>query len=681
MKNSKINLNKINHKINLLRREIENHDYLYYVLDSPILSDAAYDSLKRDLIELEKKYPSLIVPSSPTQRVGGKPLDDFKKIKHQLPMLSLKDAFNQNEMLDWEKRIKKLLNSKDKLNEFNYFSELKLDGLAVSLIYQKGIFKQGATRGDGKIGEDITQNLKTISSIPLKLYLKKLDPEQKERVLESRIEIRGEVVILKKDFKLLNQQRKKQGQSLFSNPRNAAAGSLRQKDSKMTAKRKLSFYAYDLVSDLKQKTHQENHQLLQKLGFPITKYSQVSQDLKGVIKLYDRISKIREKLSLEVDGIVIRTNQDNIYSKLGSIGREPRGAIALKFPGIEAITKIKDIIIQVGRTGRLTPVAILEPKKIGGATIQRATLHNQDEIERLDVRIGDTVIIQRAGDVIPDVVKVLKNLRTGKKKKFKIPNKCPACGIKTIQKQGEVDSYCSNKKCFQQQLKKLIHFVSKSGLDIAHLGPRMIEQLYQSGLIKDQADIFNLKQKDLILLERFAEKSTQNIIEAIEKAKKISLSKLLFALGIRHLGRETAVLLANYFNSLEKIKKLRLEDLEKIQDIGPIVAKSVLDWFNNRQNLRLLEKLQNYGIIVICPKKTSKKLKNKTFIFSGSLEKITREQARERVRNLGGNISSSVSKQTDYLVLGSEPGSKYQKAKKIRVKILSENVFLKMTKK
>lgn len=659
-------------RIEKLRREIQRHDYLYYVLDKPEISDAAYDALKRELIALEKQYPEFITPDSPTQRVGGPPLEKFEKVIHKVPMLSLQDAFNEQEIFDWEERIKKLAPN----DKFDYFAELKMDGLAVSLIYKDGIFSQGATRGDGITGEDITQNIKTIKTIPLRLRTEELSKK-----IPKEIEIRGEVFMTKKAFEELNKEQKRKGESLFANPRNAAAGSVRQLDPKITASRKLDFYAYQIVTDLGQKTHQESHQLLKILGFKENPHNQYCKNLKEVIIFHEKVSKIRESLPYEIDGVVVTVNNNSLFEKLGIVGRVPRGSIAYKFPGKEATTKVKNIIIQIGRTGKLTPVAILEPVQVGGVTISRATLHNEDEIRRLGVKIGDTVIIQRAGDVIPDVVSVLKNLRTGKEKEFRMPKKCPVCGSAVYKKEGEVDYYCSNKKCFASQRRQIYHFVSKKAFDIEHLGPKIIDRLIDEGLIRDAADIFTLTQGDIEPLERFAEKSAQNLIEAIEGAKKIPLAKFIYALGIRHVGEETAIDLANYFGSLEKIKKASLEELQNIQDIGPIVGKSIYDWFQKKENIKFLEKLEKYGVKIEAPKmKISKKLVGKTFVLTGELASMTRDEAKEKIRSLGGNVSESVSKKTDFVVVGANPGSKYEKAKQLNIKIIDEKEFLKIVK-
>jgi len=673
----KLSKSEIKERIEKLRKEIQRHDYLYYVLAKPEISDAVYDSLKRELIELEKQFPEFITLDSPTQRVGGMPLKEFQKVKHKIPMLTLQDAFSEKEMRDWLKRMERLLNPSEFKN-LDFFTELKIDGLATSLIYKDGIFKRGATRGDGYTGEDITQNVKTIKCIPLRLRLETLP--KKYRV-PKEIEIRGEIYMTKRAFEELNEEQQKNGEELFANPRNAAAGSVRQLDPKITAKRKLAFFGYDTVSDFGQKTHRENHEIIRTLGIPENSYNKYCKNLEQILKFYEEIAKKREKLPYEIDGIVVNVNDDAIFKKLGFVGRIPRASIAFKFPGIQATTKIKDIVVQVGRTGKLTPVAILEPIGVGGVTVSRATLHNFDWLEKLGVKIGDTVIVQRAGDVIPEVLGTLTFLRTGKEKKFKIPQKCPVCGAKLIRKLGEVDYYCSNRNCFALRRRFLYHFVSKKAFDIVKLGPKIIDRFIEEGLISNTIDIFKIKKEDISSLFRFGEKSAQNIIDSIEKAKKIPLARFIYALGIRHVGEETAVDLANYFGSIEKIKKASLEEIDAIPDIGDIVTKSIYNWFKNKENIKLVEGLIKTGVKIIPPKKIEAKLKGLSFVFTGALKTMTRDEAKEKVRLLGGNVSSSVSKETDYVVCGESPGSKSEKAKKLGVKIISEEEFLKMFKK
>ncbi|OGZ37674.1 MAG: hypothetical protein A3E90_00055 [Candidatus Portnoybacteria bacterium RIFCSPHIGHO2_12_FULL_40_11] len=681
-------------RIDQLRKEIDRQRYLYHVLDKPEISDAALDSLKHELEQIEKQFPELITPDSPTQRVGGKPLDKFKKVRHKTPMLSLEDAFSPEELESWRERIQKLAPDK----KIDYFAELKVDGFAISLVYKNGILSEGSTRGDGKIGEDVSQNLKTISSIPLRIEIhrKLASQEITEKVQalihKGEIEARGEVYMTAKSFEKINQEREKKGEPLYANPRNTAAGSIRQLDSKIAGSRQLNFLAYDIITDLGQKTHKEEHQIAECLGFK-TDNGQYSKNLKEVIDFYEKVKREREKLPYQIDGIVVSVNNNNIFEKLGVVGKAPRGAIAFKFPGKEATTIVENTIVQVGRTGALTPVAFLKPVRLGGTTITRATLHNEDEIKRLDVRIGDTVIIQRAGDVIPDIVKVLKKMRTGHEKKFQMPEKCPVCGAKVIKPAGEAIHRCSNNQCGARQKEQIEHFISKKGFDIVGLGPQIINQLMDEGLVNDSADIFALKEGDLAPLERFAEKSAKNLVEAIEKSKKIPLAKFIYALGIRHVGEETAIMFSqeirntkseirNINDLIKFYNKFSLENLQNIQDIGPVVGQSIYDYFHNRHNLKLLEKLDKANLRIQLPKfqVLSLKFKDKIFVLTGELESMTRDEAKEKIRGLGGDISGSVSKETDFVVVGKEPGGKFDKAKKLGVKIIDEKEFLKIMK-
>ena len=670
---------QIKQRIAKLKKLINYHRYLYHVLDKQEMSDASLDSLKHELNQLEQQYPDLISLDSPTQRIGGQALDKFKKIKHQKRMLSLNDVFSNEDLKAWQERIQKLVPSQ----KLKYFSELKIDGFAIALIYQDGVLIQGATRGDGQVGEEVTQNLKTIDSIPLKLEIhqklsSKIIQDKVEKLLvKGRIEIRGEVYMSKKDFEKINQEREKKGLPLYANPRNTAAGSIRQLDPKIAAKRKLNFLAYGLITNLGQETHHQEHQILQSLGFKISQDKYCS-DLKEVIGFWQEVNQKRKKLPYLIDGVVVGVDDNKVFDKLGIVGKAPRGAIALKFPAKETTTIIEDIVVQIGRTGALTPVAHLKPVRLGGILITRATLHNEDEIKRLDVRIGDTVIIQRAGDVIPDVVKVIKKLRTGQEKKFQMLKRCPACKGEVIRLKGEVVHRCANLKCGSIQRQQIIHFVSKKGFDIEGLGPKIINQLMDQGLISNPADIFSLIQGDLIPLERFADKSASNLIKAIEQSKKISLAKFIHALGIRHVGEETAIALAQYFGSLDKIRKASLKNLLQIEDIGEIVAQSIFEWFNRESNRDLIKKLLDNGIEIAKVKTVKKKLINQTFVLTGEMDKFTREQAKSKIRQLGGNVSSSVSQKTDFVVIGKNPGSKYNRARKLGVKIINEQEFLKI---
>ncbi|HUT96264.1 MAG TPA: NAD-dependent DNA ligase LigA [Candidatus Paceibacterota bacterium] len=654
-------------RIEKLRKEIWKHSYKYHVLDQSDISDAAFDALKNELEELEYKFPDLITPDSPTQRVSGKPLDKFQKFHHSVPMLSFNDAFSKQEMIDWQNRNKKIVKNYDR---GGYYCELKIDGLAIELVYENGILKTGATRGDGMIGENVTQNLRTIASIPLKLFGK----------FPKQLIVRGEVYLKTKEFKRINKELEKKGEKIYANPRNLAAGSIRQLDPKITASRRLDSFAYALITDLGQKKHEDEHKILRELGFKINLHNKFCKDLNEVEKLRNYWEKKRDKLDYEIDGIVVITSDNSAFKKLGAVGKAPRGAIAYKFSAKEATTIIKDVIWQIGRTGVLTPVAVLNPVQIGGATITHATLHNFDEIKRLGVKIGDTVIVGRAGDVIPDIVRPLKNMRTGREKEIRVPHFCPACGSKVVRIQGEVAYKCSDKNCGAILRERIYHFVSRKAFDIAGVGPKIIDRFLDEGLIKDAGDLFFLKEEDMKHLERFAEKSASNIIKSIQSRKEIKLERFLFGLGIPQVGEETAIDLARHYNGLGKIKDSSLEELQRIQDIGPKVAESIYNWFKEKRSLEFLHKLEKADITVVGSKLKikSQKLKNKTFVLTGELEAMTRDEAKEKIRALGGDVSGSVSKNTDFVVIGSEPGSKYTRAEKLGVKIISEKEFLKL---
>ncbi len=669
-------------RIAKLRQVINHNNYLYHVLDTPEINDAAFDSLKHELSKLEEQYPDLITLDSPTQRVSGQALDKFKKVKHKKRMLSLEDIFYQEELEAWQERIQKLVPSQ----KLDYFTELKIDGFAITLIYKNGIFFQGATRGDSRIGEDVTQNLKTIKSIPLKLEIrqsfpnKEIDKKAREFLEKGEIEVRGEVYMTKSAFKKVNEDRMKNKLPLYANPRNTAAGSIRQLDSKIAASRKLDFLSYDLVTDLGQETHEQEHQILRALGFKTSKEKGLDS-IKRIVEFKEEINKIRNRLAYQIDGLVISVNNNVILKKLGVVGKAPRGMIAYKFPAEETTTIVKDIVVQVGRTGALTPVAILKPIRLGGVSITRATLHNDDEIKRLDVKIGDTVIIQRAGDVIPDIVKVIKKLRTNNEKKFNMPKKCPACGSKIIRKKGEVVYRCTNLECGSIQRKRIMHFVSRKAFNIDGIGPQIVNQLMDEGLISDPSDLFLLKYGDLVSLERFAEKSANNLIESIEKSKEIPLDKFIYSLGIRHVGEETSIALAQNFGDLKKISKTEEEKLANIEDIGQIVAQSIVKWFNYRRNRDLINNLIKNGVKIGRVKIFEKKLSGLIFVLTGELDSYTREKSKTKIRQFGGEISNSVSKNTDFVVYGNNPGSKYMEAKRLGVKIINEKEFLKIIKK
>jgi DNA ligase (NAD+) len=676
---------QVKERIEKLKKAINHHRYLYHVLDKPEISDAAFDALKNELEELEFKFPELITPDSPTQRVGGKALAKFKKVIHGIPMLSLSDAFSEEELKEWEERIRKLAPGE----KMDYFCELKLDGLAISLEYKNGVFVRGATRGDGRIGEDVTQNLKTIPSIPLRLRI----PEEKElkdlgfsgsaikkiikTVEEGIIEVRGEAIMTKKVFKELNKNLKKEKKPLLANPRNAAAGSIRQLDPKITASRHLDCYIYSLVTDLGQSRHQQEHDLAKFLGFKTIGHNKFRRNLEEVIKFHRQMAFQREKFPFEIDGIVVAVDKINLQKKLGVVGKAPRWMTAYKFSPKEATTIVQDIKVQVGRTGVLTPVATLKPAEIGGTTVSRATLHNKDEIKRLGLKIGDTVIVARAGDVIPDVRKILPELRTGKEKEFRMPKTCPICGGKIHRDEGGVILRCINKKCPSRRRRSLYYFASKSAFDIEGLGPQNINLLLDQGLIQDSADIFDLKEGDLMPLEKFGEKSAQNLVKSIQLRRTISLPRFLIGLGILHIGERTAQDLSEYFGSIEKIKESSFESLEKIENIGPKVARSVYEWFRDGNNKKFLNKLLKQVKIEKCRPQAGK-LKGKLFVLTGSLSLMPREEAKMKIQSLGGKTSESISREVDYLVAGSEPGSKLEKAKKLGIKILDEKEFIKL---
>ena len=718
----KINLNKTGAKerIEKLKKAINKYRYSRLVLNKELISPEAEDTLKKELFELETRFPTLITPDSPTQRVGGRPLKKFPKVRHSTRMLSFNDAFSEEDMKDWFKRNKKLLPTSAKVD---FYCELKLDGLAISMVYENGILKTGATRGDGAIGENVTNNLKTIEAIPLKLLdrdevlknlqkvglnhiinrLKKFYPVGSQRdsfgAWPKIIEARGEVFLNKKDFELLNREQKKRNLALYANPRNIAAGSIRQLNPQITASRRLDSFAYSLKTDLGQKTHEEEHLILRALGFRTNSNNKLVKKIDEIFVFRNYWEKHREKLSFEIDGVVAIVNLEEQFKRLGIVGKTPRGAIAYKFSPKEAETVVLDIIVQIGRTGVLTPVAILRPVQIGGTMVSRATLHNEDEIKRLGLKIGDTVIVGRAGDVIPDVRKVLKEMRTGKEKEFHFPKEF--CGQKVVRISGEAAHKITNpEKCELVNRRRLDYFTSKAAFNIEGVGPKIIDAMLDNNLISDAADLFNLKAGDLVPLERFAEKSAENVANSIQRSKTIDLYKFIYALGIEHVGEETAIDIGKKIleykiinrprDIIDMVKKLSAkggsasggDDWQKIPNIGPAIGTSVFKYFSDKNRIIFLKKLDEAGVKIISPKITaaSQKLKGDTFVLTGGLETLTRDEAKDRIRALGGDISSSVSKAVDYVVAGNEPGEKYDKAKKLGVKIIDEKNFLKMLK-
>ncbi len=666
-------------RIEKLKEVINYHRYLYHVLNKQEISESVLDSLKHELFQLEKRFPEFITPDSPTQRVEGQPLKGFKKARHVVPMLSIEDIFSFEELEKWKSYLKRLTSS-----HFQYFSELKIDGFAVSLIYFNGIFQRAATRGNGRTGEDVTQNIKTIESIPLKLRIHSLKDklpfksEIQKKIQKGIIEIRGEVYINKKDFKELNKEMEKRGEKTFSNPRNLASGSIHQLDPKIVSSRRLQFLAYDIITDLGQEKHSQDHQILFSLGFKVDK-GEKCVSLNEIFDYWKKIENEREKYPFQIDGVVVSVNDNKVFKKLGVIGKSPRGIRAFKFSPSEATTRIIDIKLQIGRTGALTPVAVLKPVKIDGVTVSRATLHNADEIKRLGVKIGDTVSVIRAGDVIPIITKVFSKLRTGKEKKFKMPDKCPSCGEKLVKLKKEIVLRCPNIDCFDRRKRSLHHFISKSAFDIVGLGPKNINRLIEEGIISSPVDIFKIKKEEILSLERFGEKSVDNLINSIQEKKQIDLDRFIYSLGIRNVGEETARDLAKEFGSLKELAKVDYLKLEKIRDIGPIVARSIYNFFNRKKNLELIKELKKEGVVINeMIKDNLNKLKGLKFVLTGSLSLMSRQEAKEKIRRLGGDVSSSISKNTDYLVIGENPGSKLEKANKLGVKIIKEKEFLKL---
>ena len=663
MRNFSFNKKKASQRAQKLRQTIDKHRYLYHVLDRQEISDAALDSLKKELADIETAYPELVTPDSPTQRVAGRALDNFIKVKHTVSQWSFNDAFSVDDILAFDKRLKKFLH----VSTIEYTAELKIDGFKIVLTYDKGLLKTAATRGDGRVGEDVTNNVKTLESIPLKLEKS-----------SASVVVEGEILMFKKDFQELNDKRRRMGETIFANPRNVAAGTIRQLDPKIVAGRKLDSFIYDLAwADFPlPQTQAEELSLLKDLGFKVNQYFSLCSDIEAVIAFWQKWQKKAPSLPYGIDGVVVKVNNRDYQDRLGYTGKSPRFAIAFKFPAEEATTVVEDIVLQVGRTGVITPVAVLRPVTLAGSTVSRATLHNEDEIRRLDVRIGDTVVVRKAGDIIPDIVSVVKDMRTGKEKPFVWPKALPACGGPIERIPGQVAWRCVNRRSPIQWRRRWHHFVSKSGLAIDGLGPRLIDLFLDQGLITDFPDLFCLKSADLADLPGLGDKSAQNIIKAINKSRRVSLAKLLTALSIDHVGSETADLLASCFDQLKKIKQATKEELASIDGIGPVVANSIVDWFKNRSNQKLLAKLEKQ-LTIINPTSNQKsgKLKDQNFVFTGSMSTLSRSEAIALVKRLGGRVTSTLSANTDYLVVGDSPGSKLAKAKSLKVKIITEKDF------
>jgi DNA ligase (NAD+) len=673
-----------------LREIIEHHRYRYYVQDEPEITDAAFDSLNNELRSLEQEYPELATPDSPTQRVGGKALDKFPKLQHAVPMISLEDVFKPAELSDWERRNVKLVGAID-----DYYCEVKIDGLAMSLVYEDGLLVTGATRGDGRVGEVITQNLKTIGAIPLRLrvpttkeveaFVKAERGSINEDVfrgycakLAGRTEVRGEVYMPIKSFERLNAEQTAAGLAPFVNPRNAAAGSVRQLDPEITRRRGLDFFGYSFFATAGLQRHHQAHALLQLLGVRVNPLSRRVADLAGIMQYHEDLGTKRPKLAYWCDGVVANVNEDELFDRLGSVGKSPRGGVAYKFPAEQVTTEIEDIKVQVGRTGVITPVAVMRPAFVGGTTVTHATLHNQDEIDRLDVRIGDTVILQKAGDVIPQVVGVVKELRPAKAKPYQLPETCPVCGSKTVRHEGEVARYCPSRDCFAQNVAGVLHFVSRTGADMLGLGDKLVERFFEEGLISDAADLYDIKVEDLNDLPGLGDKSAEKIVTAIQAKRRLPLARFIYGLGIRHVGDETARDLAAHFRTVESLRAATAEDLLAVPQVGEVMAEAVVEWFADRKHAAFLDRLLKRVTVEKGEAAKAGPLAGRTFVLTGSLESMSREEGKARLRELGADVAESVSKKTSFVVAGAEAGSKLDKAQALGIPVLNEAEFLAM---
>lgn len=655
-------------RVRELHERLNQYSYEYYVLDQPTVPDAEYDRLMQELIEIENAFPELRTPDSPTQRVGGQPLEAFQKVRHDIPMLSLANAFGEGDLRDFDRRVRESLNE-----EYSYVCELKIDGLAVSLTYENGVFIQGSTRGDGAIGEDITMNLRTIHSIPLRL---------KEPV---SIEVRGEAFMPKKSFEKLNREREERGETLFANPRNAAAGSLRQLDPKIAASRNLDIFLYGIGNsgNVNIRSHSEGLDYLDRLGFKTNKERRKCKDIEEVIQYIKEYTEKRSTLPYEIDGIVIKVDSLAQQEKLGSTAKSPRWAIAYKFPAEEVVTKLLDIELSVGRTGVVTPTAVLEPVRVAGTTVQRASLHNEDYIREKDIKIGDEVVIKKAGDIIPEVVRPIKERRKGEEKEFHMPGHCPECGSELVRLDGEVALRCINPKCPAQIREGLIHFVSRNAMNIEGLGEKVIAQLFREQLVKDVADIYQLTKDQLLQLDRMGEKSVSNLLKAIEDSKENSLERLLFGLGIRHVGAKAAKTLAVHFETLDRLMKADVEELTAIPEVGEKMADAVVTYFHQPEVLELIQELKEAGVNMeykgpkpVSGDQSSSYFAGKTIVLTGKLEALTRNEAKEKIEALGGKVSGSVSKKTDLVIAGADAGSKLAKAREFDIEIWDEEKLL-----
>lgn len=658
-------MDKIQERIKELSNLLEYHSKKYYVEDNPEISDYEYDMMLRELENLEEKHPEYLSPLSPTQRVGGKALDHFEQVQHQVPMESLQDAFSESEIYDFDRRVSEAISG------YSYAVEHKIDGLSVSLEYVNGEFVRGSTRGDGVVGEDVTQNLKTIKSIPLKLT---------EKI--PFLEVRGEVYISKENFRKINEKREEAEEPTFANPRNAAAGSLRQLDPKIAASRMMDIFVFNIqqIEGAVIQNHVEGLKFLKKLGFKTILNEETFPDIKSAFERVISIGEERGSLPFDIDGAVIKVNDLSMREKLGSTSKFPRWAIAYKYPPEQKETKLLDILVQVGRTGAITPLAVLEPVHVAGTTVSRATLHNQDYIDEKDIRIGDFVIVQKAGDIIPEILEVKKEKRTGDERIFKMPDKCPACGAMVIREEGEAAFRCTGASCPAQIMRNIIHFVSRNAMDIDGLGPAIIEQLLDRNMIKNAADLYYIKASNIEDMDKMGKKSAENLINALEKSKENSLSRLITALGIRFIGEKASKLIAKYAKNMDKLITLTKEELTSIDEIGETMAESVVDYFKEPQNLELIEKLRAAGVNFEekIEENNDLRFSGMTFVLTGTLESFTRGEASEIIEKFGGKASSGVSKKTTYVLAGSEAGSKLDKANSLGVKVISEDEFKEM---
>lgn len=670
----KLTLEQARVRIAKLRETINEYRYEYHVNDRSTMSEAAADSLKHELSQLEEQFPELITPDSPTQRVAGKPLGKFQSIQHTSRMLSLNDVFNEAELEAWVARITKLVPNA----RLEYFADLKMDGFACALVYEDGLLVRAVTRGDGFVGEDVTMNVRTLDSVPLKLHRRK----GFEQFLSGRTEVRGEIVMYKKDFAALNKRREEKGLALFANPRNTAAGTIRQLDPKLVAERPLHFRAYDILRDnpTDLPNYAETYKAATSLGFLANKDAPVLKSVAEIKKFADQWEDKRHDLAFNTDGLVVKVNDRAVYTRLGVVGKAPRGAVAYKYPAEQSTTTVKDIFISIGRTGAATPVAMLEPVVVAGSTVQMATLHNESEVKRKDIRVGDTVIIHKAGDIIPEVVEVIQKLRPKTSKAFVMPSVCPECDTKLVKlKADEAVWRCPNEQCPSRVYKRIQHYASKSALDIEGLGEKNVIALLQADLIHETPDIYELKQTQVEKLERFAEVSARKLVEAIQAKKEPTLARFLYGLGIRHIGTQTAVDLANHFRSLQAIASATIEDLAEVEGVGEVVAEAIVAWFAEPANQKVLDKFQEAGVRPQEVKRVGGKLSGKNFVITGSLDTMQREEAAEKIRAQGGTFQSSVGKETDYLVVGNNVGaSKLAKADKLGIKQIDEQQLLKM---